>query len=234
MRCRLAPRRPLPRTLAALIAACLCATAAHALESVRDREIAECRPGDIVTWGDGVDRPARAAELVFAYDHAGAPAWFSAATVTDFIARSATAWSQCGIPARMVPSSGGMEKHPGLMIVNWSEKDSAGNFGLADFGRSRLALGAKAFELLRKANPAHDASQTLQMVISHEMGHLFGLMAHSRRCVDVLSYYHNGKGGKCVSREDIRHAGVVEYRHSLPTACDIARCRRANSLPPSR
>lgn len=127
-----------------------------------------------------------------------------------------------------------MEKHPGLMIVNWSEKDSAGNFGLADFGRGKLALGAKAFEMLRKANPAYDAGQTLQMVISHEMGHLFGLMAHSRRCVDVLSYYHNGRGGKCMSREDIRYAGVVEYRHSLPTACDIARCRRANALPPSR
>ena len=59
----------------------------------------------------------------------------------------------------------------------------------------------------------------------------FGLMAHSRRCVDVLSYYHDGKGGRCFSRDPAGMRGVVEYRHVLPTACDIERCRIANGLP---
>lgn len=66
------------------------------------------------------------------------------------------------------------------------------------------------------------------MVISHEMGHFFGLMAHSRRCVDVLSYYDDGKGGKCIKRDPLDNGGVTEYRYSLPTACDIARCRQIN------
>mgnify|MGYP002138443102 CR=1 FL=1 len=50
------------------------------------------------------------------------------------------------------------------------------------------------------ANPAHPAGDTLQMVVSHEMGHFFGLMAHSRRCVDVMSYYDNGQGERCFTR----------------------------------
>jgi hypothetical protein len=57
-------------------------------------------------------------------------------------------------------------------------------------------------------------------------------MAHSRRCVDVLSYYHDGKGGKCSSRDLAGMANFVEYRHVLPTACDIQRCRTANGQPP--
>jgi hypothetical protein len=70
------------------------------------------------------------------------------------------------------------------------------------------------------------------MVISHEMGHLFGLMAHSRRCVDVMSYYKNGKGEACYSRDPSQINSVPEYRNLLPTACDIERCRAANGKPP--
>jgi hypothetical protein len=118
----------------------------------------------------------------------------------------------------MVPWTGKAELRQGLVTVQWSEKDSGGNFGLANVSRGTLSLGPKAFELLRTRNPAHNAGETLQMVISHEMGHLFGLMAHSRRCVDVLSYYHNGKGDKCFTRDGAPVAGGVEYRNSLPTA----------------
>ena len=67
------------------------------------------------------------------------------------------------------------------------------------------------------------------MVISHEMGHLYGLMAHSRRCVDVTSYYNNGKGETCHLRNGLPLPPRVEYRALLPTACDIARCRVANT-----
>ena len=86
--------------------------------------------------------------------------------------------------------------------------------------------------MLRTRNPAHDARQTLQMVISHEMGHHFGLMAHSRRCVDVTSYYDNGQGAQCFARDIKLLRSVPEYRASLPTACDIQRCRVANGLKP--
>ena len=62
------------------------------------------------------------------------------------------------------------------------------------------------------------------MVISHEMGHLFGVMAHSKRCVDVTSYYGDGRGARCSIRGGSVLAPGVEYRSTLPTACDIQRC----------
>jgi hypothetical protein len=124
-------------------------------------------------------------------------------------------------------------QRPGeVILVEWSDIGSRNNFGLADVGQRKLSLGPAAFALLNRVNPRFDATQTLQMVVSHEMGHFLGLLAHSRRCVDVLSYYHDGKGGQCFTRDGAGIAGAGEYRHTLPTACDIARCRAANGLPP--
>jgi len=58
-------------------------------------------------------------------------------------------------------------------------------------------------------------------------------MAHSRRCVDVTSYYTNGQGGTCAIRGGGALPGGVEYRSVMPTACDLQRCRTANGKPTS-
>nr|WP_316644431.1 hypothetical protein [uncultured Roseateles sp.] len=208
--------------------ACLLPAPAAALASERDQEIAECRAGEISTWGDGRDRPAVASPLVFVYQHRGAPAWFSEAEVLARVKRAASAWSQCGVPSQVLAADAQVPE--GAVLVQWSEQGSVGNFGLANLGQRSLSLGPAAFALLHQRNPAHDARQTLQMVISHEMGHLYGLMAHSRRCVDVTSYYHDGKGQKCHVRDERALKTVPEYRATLPTACDIQRCRMANGL----
>ena len=197
-------------------------------ETVRDQEIAECRSGEIATWSDGRDRRAIHTSLRIAYRHANAPGWFDEATVSDMVVKAAREWEKCGLPVTVVAASDADAGHPGAVSVEWSETGSRGNFGLADLGRRTLSLGPQAFQLLRTRNPAHDARQTLQMLISHEMGHFLGLMAHSRRCVDVLSYYHDGKGGQCMTRDPAGMKAHVEYRHTLPTACDIQRCRNAN------
>lgn len=55
-------------------------------------------------------------------------------------------------------------------------------------------------------------------------------MAHSRRCVEVTSYYDDGKGQQCSIRGGGKRQPAAEYRATLPTACVIARCRRANGL----
>ena len=127
--------------------------------------------------------------------------------------------------------------HQGAIAVQWSEAGSRGHFGLANLGARTLSLGPAAFQLLRTRNPNYDASSTLQMVISHEMGHFYGLMAHSRHCIDVTSYYDNGQGEKCLTRDAAQMKSYVEYRSDLPTACDLQRCRAANGVkdvPPSR
>lgn len=200
-----------------------------AFESVRDQEIAQCLPGEITTWGDGRDRPAIASPMELVYDHASAPPWFAETQVLSAVKAAARAWSQCGVPSSVVSRTAGAPLAAGAVLVQWSEKDSGGNFGLANLNQRALSLGPAAFQMLKTRNPAHDAQSTLQMVISHEMGHLFGLMAHSRRCVDVTSYYNNGKGEKCLARDTSQLRTVPEYRSALPTACDIQRCLRANA-----
>ncbi|MEO8297230.1 MAG: hypothetical protein ABI574_05425 [Burkholderiales bacterium] len=199
---------------------------------MREQEIAQCLPGEVATWGDGVDRRAVSASMVLVYDHAGAPAWFAETQVLDAVSRAAQAWSQCGIPSRVVTLRAAGALPAGAVRVNWSDADSRGNFGLANLTQKMLSLGPAAFAMLHERNPRHDAGESLQMVIAHEMGHLYGLMAHSRRCVDVTSYYHDGKGGKCYARDLSQLKTVAEYRASLPTACDIQRCRAANGRAP--
>lgn len=223
----------MPASLLAALAGLLCCLSwpviaqTPAGNSIRATEIAQCPQGDIVTWQDGIDRPSSQPRWRIAYTHTGAPAWLPERTVRGLIATALEAWSPCGIP--MAQEEGPPAESADLIHLDWDEAGSRGNFGLADLGRRRLSLSPAAFALLRERNPAHDARQTLQMVLAHELGHFLGLMAHSRRCVDVLSYYHDGKGGQCLTREPGGIAGKGEFRASLPTACDIARCRALNA-----
>ena len=206
-----------------------CALSAGAQASLRAEEIAQCLPQEVVTWGDGQDRPAVAAPLLLAYRHDEAPPWFSATQVLGVVQRAAQAWSGCGVGVQVQALANGARVPPGAVLVLWSDAAANGNFGLANLRTHNLALGPAAFRLLNQRNPAHPAADTLQMVVSHEMGHFFGLMAHSRRCVDVMSYYDNGKGERCFTRDGAMPTGRGDYRALLPTACDIARCRALNS-----
>ena len=216
------------RHLAALVAACLVG-AAQAQTSPREQEIAQCLPGEMATWADGQDRPAANGALLLAYRHDDAPPWFSAAQVLTTVQRAAQAWSACGVGVQVQVVAPGARVPPGAVLVLWSDGAAGGHFGLANLRTYSLALGPAAFRTLNQRNPAHPAADTLQMVVSHEMGHFFGLMAHSRRCVDVMSYYDNGKGERCFTREGGMPAMRGDYRALLPTACDIARCRAVNA-----
>lgn len=206
----------------------------QAQASVRAQEIVHCLPGEIMSWGDARDRPALSSPMVFVYDHAAAPAWFERTQVLAMVQKAAAAWSQCGVPSVVLDSAAASTAGKDAIRVRWSADGSMPYFGLANFGLRTLTLGPAAFQLLKTRNPAHDARETLQMTVSHEMGHLFGLMSHSRRCVDVTSNYDDGKGGLCHMRDRSQFRSVPEYRASLPTACDIQRCRLANGTADSK
>ncbi len=199
--------------------------------TIRDQEIAECRSGEIATWNDGRDRAASHSSLRIHYRHENAPPWFNKSEVEGLVARSARGWEGCGIPIFVLSPQQLDQRNSGNVLVQWDEESSRGNFALANLSSGTLSLGPKAFALLRARNPKYDASQTLKMVLSHELGHFLGLMAHSRRCVDVLSYYNDGNGAKCFTRDPAGTGSVPEYRSSLPTACDIERCRAINNVP---
>ena len=214
--------------LAALMGACL-GVAAQAQTPLRDQEIAQCLPNEVATWGDGQDRPVATGALLLAYRHDEAPPWFSAEQVLATVQRAAQAWSACGIGVQVQAVAPGGRVPPGAVLVLWSDAAASGNFGLANLRTYSLALGPASFRTLNQRNPAHPAGDTLQMVVSHELGHFFGLMAHSRRCVDVMSYYDNGRGERCFTRAGAMPAVRGDYRALLPTACDIARCRAVNA-----
>lgn len=201
---------------------------AQAVTELRNQEIAECAEGDIKTWEDNRDIAAKFSPIVFYYDHTGAPAWFNEKQVAELIERAATAWSKCGIPVQVVTKNNKANLAAGMVTIDWNVASSRGNFGLANLTQNQLSLGSAAFQLLNQRNPKHNALETLQMVLSHEMGHFYGMLAHSRRCIDVLSYYHDGKGGQCYSRFPDIIRKFPEYRSTLPTACDIQRCKILN------
>lgn len=205
------------------------ADAPRAFET-RKREMASCLPGELRTWPDGRDRPAGVDAVRLVYRHAGAPPQFDEATVLGAVQRAARAWATCGIPAEVLSEAAATLPGAPPVVVQWNEAETRGNFALANLGARRLSLSAAMFNLLAQRNPRHPAAQTLQMTLSHEMGHFFGLVAHSRRCIDVMSYYDNSHGESCSTRDSGSPRAVAEYRALLPTACDIARCKAVNGL----
>ncbi len=214
----------------AFAASAMAQTSATTPEQLRADEIAQCLPGEALTWPDGRDRPAVGGQLRLVYRHAGAPGQFGEAQVLGAVQRAAQAWSGCGLPVRVVGEAAAALHPASTALVQWSDAEARGNFALADLGRRRLSISPAMFALLAQRNPRHPAFQTLQMAVSHEMGHFLGLMAHSRRCVDVMSAYDNGQGQACQLRPGGQLRAVAEYRALLPTACDIARCRAVNGL----
>ena len=198
--------------------------------ATREQEIAACLPGELRTWPDGRDRPAGVDAVRLVYRHAGAPPQFDEATVLGAVQRAARAWATCGIPAEVLGEAAATLPGPPPVVVQWNEAETHGNFALANLGGRTVSLSAAMFKVLAQRNPRHPAAQTLQMALSHEMGHFFGLVAHSRRCIDVMSYYDNGHGERCSTRDGGSPKAVVEYRALLPTACDIARCKAVNGL----
>ena len=200
--------------------------------ALREKEIAQCLPNEVVTWGDGgADGPMLSQRMLFVYDHKGAPASVSEESVFSVLQQAASAWQQCGGQNAVMLKRDVFANSEMLKIaVQWTDLEKTGAIGLANLGNQSLSLSPQAFVKLQKSNPVQPIMETLQMVVSHEMGHFHGLMAHSKRCVDVLSYYTNDAGETC----QIRNKGVLprtfEYRALLPTACDLQRCRAANGF----
>ncbi len=197
---------------------------------LRESEIAQCLPNEIANWNDGSkDTQMISPKTVYVYDHQSAPTGLSEDAVFGVLQQAATAWEQCGGQNTVVLKRDFFEAKGSMKIaVVWNDDDKLGTIGLANITKKTLTLSPEAFQNLKKSNANRNLMETLQMVVSHEVGHFQGLTAHSRRCVDVLSYYTNDAGEKCSIRDNGILPKHFEYRSMLPTACDIQRCRIAN------
>ena len=199
---------------------------AHA--DVRDEEIASCHPQEIVTWKDGIDHRVQV-PLIVAYEPADAPPWFTRREIYETLERALKGWSGCGLPTVLLPL--GQQPPAGAIRVRWSVAAGPGYAGLANLGDRTLTLSPLVFKALHERNPNYPALELLATTLAHELGHFHGLGAHSKRCVDVMSYYSDGHGGKCELRDPSAFKSRLEYRSTQPTACDIARCRAVNARP---
>ncbi len=196
--------------------------------NLREKEINACSVEEVITWNDGVDKKTNIPNLTFVYVPGNEPSAFSSQEVTDMVKRAVNAWSTCGISTQVsVRADPNYSSNNEVMII-WNDAKSMGNIGASDTVHQRLYLSPSVFKLLKERRPTYDSRYTLQMTLSHEIGHFYGLVAHSKRCVDVLSYYKDASGAECTvgSKEEFKR--YIEYRSEFPTACDLQRCRRNN------
>ena len=203
--------------------------------ALRQEEISQCLTDDIKNWGDGEkDSKMLGAKMVFVYQHLGAPKSVSEQSILTVLKAAASSWDQCGGTNLVMSDKDYTTSTVGLKIsVDWNEKDTVGTIGIANIAKRKLTFNPETVQKVIQINASKNLNEsylqeTLQMTASHEMGHFQGLSAHSKRCVDVLSYYSVG-GEKCTTRNGgPMPVSFYEYRSSLPTSCDIERCRIAN------
>ena len=203
--------------------------------ALRQEEISQCLTDDIKNWGDGEkDSKMLGAKMVFVYQHIGAPKFVSEQSILTVLKAAASSWDQCGGTNLVMSDKDYTTSTAGLKIsVDWNEKDTVGTIGIANIVKRKLTFNPETVQKVFQINTSKNLNEsylqeTLQMTASHEMGHFQGLSAHSKRCVDVLSYYSVG-GEKCTTRNGgPMPVSFYEYRSSLPTSCDIERCRIAN------
>jgi len=203
--------------------------------ALRNEEISQCLSDDIQTWGDGEkDSKMLSPKMVFVYQHQGAPRSVSEQTMLTVLKMAATSWDQCGGTNLVMLEKDYGNSMPGLKImVDWNDKETVGAIGIANLTKRKLTFSPETVQKIMQINTSKNLNEnylkdTLQMTASHEIGHFQGLSSHSKRCIDVLSYYSVG-GEKCITRNGSpMPSSFYEYRSSLPTSCDIERCRIAN------
>jgi hypothetical protein len=208
-------------------------------ERSRDNEISQCKYEELVSWGDGEDYSVSKGLNTFIYDHSEAPIWFDEKLVLSLISKVVSEWSKCGVITQ--PKIIGVknyqitENNKKIIIIKWSKelisRDGEKSSSISNLNFNTIYISIDIFKEIKNKNPTNDYANTLQMIISHELGHFHGLMNHSRRCVDVMSNYTDGKGGHCFARDPNIIKLFPEYRSSLPTTCDIQRCQLVNSRP---
>jgi hypothetical protein len=206
--------------------------------SLRAKEVAECPDGEMATQTALGNVPVNAMAvggrfnaLRFAYNPALAPESVPEARLGGMISAAAQAWSACGIPGQFVGTTQDLAGTGNTFIVQWYNSEGV---PIAGYRKgTTIYLNAGHYQTMRAHSEVY-AQDVMQRLISHEMGHAFGLVEHSARCVDVMAT--EDSFDKCdrnpAAPRTIRDTDKLFFvkQQAFPTACDIKRCRLVNGL----
>lgn len=200
----------------------------------RQQEIAECPEGEMATTtahGPGYSGPVRQRPPVigFLYNPVLAPEGLPEAMLSDMIRKAANAWSACGIRGEFRGATQDVDGTANTVVFQWYNSDGVPTAGYQK--GATIYLNHGHFSSLRSVSDRY-AMDMLQTLISHEMGHAFGLREHSARCLDVMATWDSfDKCERLPAANRSFEAGGRRFSvpmHTLPTACDIQRCRLEN------
>jgi hypothetical protein len=208
-------------------------------QRLRAKEVAECLEGEMATQTALGNAPVNALAvggrfnaLRFAYNPALAPESVPEARLGGMIAAAAQAWSVCGIPGQFVGITQDLTGTGNTFIVQWYNSEGV---PIAGYRKgTTIYLNAGHYQTMRAHSEVY-AQDVMQRLISHEMGHAFGLVEHSARCVDVMAT--EDSFDKCdrdpAAPRTIQDTDKLFFvkQQAFPTACDIKRCREVNALP---
>jgi hypothetical protein len=207
-------------------------------QRLREKEVAECSEGEMATQTAHGNVPVNAMavggrfdSLRFAYNPALAPESLPEGRLAGMISAAAQAWSACGVPGQFVGTTQDLTGTGNTFIVQWYNSEGV---PIAGYRKgTTIYLNAGHYQTMRARSEPY-AQDVMQRLISHEMGHAFGLVEHSARCVDVMAT--EDSFDKC-DRDPAAPRLVPDTdkvffvkQQAFPTACDIKRCRVVNGL----
>lgn len=207
-------------------------------QRLRAKLVAECPEGEMATLTAHGNIPVNAMavagrfnSLRFAYNPALAPESATESRLAGMILAAAQAWSACGISGQFVGTTQELSGAENTFVVQWYSSEGV---PIAGYRKgTTIYLNAGHFEAMRAHSEAY-ALDVMQHLISHEMGHAFGLVEHSARCVDVMATADSFD--KCdrdpPAPRTLQDSGKIFFikGQAFPTACDIKRCRMVNGL----
>lgn len=202
----------------------------------RLQEIASCPEGEIATMtAHGPATPAafaRPGTIGFMYNPTLAPEGLPEPVLSEMIRKAASAWSACGIQGVFGGTTQEVDGTGSTVVFQWYNSDGVPTAGYQK--GATIYLNHGHFSALRSHSEKY-AMDILQTLISHEMGHVFGLREHSARCLDVMATWdafdkcERAPAANRIIEDKGRRFSMPS--HAFPTACDIRRCRMANGVP---
>lgn len=200
------------------------------LDLARQREIATCDDKDFYL-GQG-NKKIAGNKLRFSYNMQNAPENIREDDLLKMLNASLSAWSACGIPMEIAGPTESKQGFDDLVVVLWKEAAFfRGGTSGEEFPENSIWLNSGWISTTENIEGHAFVRMALQHEISQQIGHVLGLMSSSPRALDTMA-----TGSSTTRRVEwgqlkLPQGEIPIYEQSsLPTACDIRRCRVVNEV----